>query len=1451
MSTIVDYFRGKTILVTGATGFLGQPLVEKILWVAPDVRRVYVLIREKRQGNTVYKPAERLERELYRSSAFDRLQHQYGDRLYQFLSEKLHAVYGDVSCPNLGLEPEIREQFRQELDVIINSAAVVSFDAPLDEAVEMNALGAQRLAQFASSCRKAVLVHVSTAYVCGASEGLVDETIYHSDPASPEPFPERRIRDVEEELGKISQLVAEVHREAASPEVEREFKKTLLRHARSRRRSRKTRRREKLEGLRKKWLRNRLTLEGMAWARRRGWNDTYTYTKALGEQLVVRSRGKAPTLILRPSVIESSLSEPSPGWLDGLRMADPLIVAIGKGRLRSLPLNPNVNLDLVPVDMVGNALLAAIPALREPGQLEILQVATAAENPITLGRLYDLIYEYFLSNPMLDREGNPIRIRRLRFPHPSTFRLQHRLKLMPLRTAERTLDKLTIFDSTQKVRRRLAATRAAQQKLYYYGEIYEPYLNMNCTFRVDKTMALFDSLSEEEQRRFNFDVRRLNWRHYIQNVHIPGVKKFILKIEGTGSLELEEPVLSPGGPFSTINELLDYSAARFPRKTALQMKRGNGWVAFTFSQLQEKAREVGLRLARFGIRKGDRVVLFSENQPEWGIAYLGAVAAGAVVVPLDAQTWHQEVWSVCRFTEARALLVSRRCLGRLDSEGLRKNEGASEPVVLLDVDNFCRPAALPEYPRSSSPPPLAGEVHLPHVEPDDLASIIFTTGTAVDPRGAMHTHRNFLNNLLGVNRYLSVCEGDNFLSVLPLYHALEFACGFLMALYGGATVTYVHSLKPKVILETMRETRTTCMLGVPTLYALIREDIERRILGVSKSNFKSNLMQTSKQLSRSVQQRFGKNIGRQLFARVHEEFGGKIRVFVSGGSALGKELYRDFKALGMEIYEGYGLTETAPVLTVNPLHRSREGSVGKPIPGVELRLYHPDRSGVGEIIVRSPSLMKGYYRNPRATAEVIRDGWLHTGDLGWVDTDGYVYITGRVKEVIVTGAGKNVYPADLEAIYKTVPGVREICVVGLRSGLTEDVHAVVVPTEELLEKAGDEAKRQIQREIQKLARELPSYHRLQTIRIWTEPLPRTEKGEIARREVRSRLEAQLRGEKEGPTVRKTVRADDRAQNQILYEELERLSGLAAGEITEESHLISDLGLDSLQALELLLFLEHRFGVSVPDERVSGLQTVGDVIRELRRLGSPGGEARPAAGKPAPVRSTLPLATRPARDRFLLSLSHTLLRGLYRTCFRLECNRMNCIGEGEPFILAANHSSHLDAGAVITAVALAHGPELAQKIHVLGARDYFFDTPLKSWFFSTFLNLVPIEREENSLAGMRMIKGILSQKEPILIFPEGSRSRSGTLQKFKPGIGLIAWELQVPVVPAYIEGAYQAMPPGSRLPRPGRIRVLFGNPVCMEQYRHLAGAGVPDELYRRITADVYQAIQNLAADSAAS
>lgn len=311
-------------------------------------------------------------------------------------------------------------------------------------------------------------------------------------------------------------------------------------------------------------------------------------------------------------------------------------------------------------------------------------------------------------------------------------------------------------------------------------------------------------------------------------------------------------------------------------------------------------------------------------------------------------------------------------------------------------------------------------------------------------------------------------------------------------------------------------------------------------------------------------------------------------------------------------------------------------------------------------------------------------------------------------------------------------------------------------------------------------------------------------------------------------------------------ELARLSRVPQEEIGRGSHLYEELGLDSLQAIELLLFLDHRLGVSLDDATAERLRTVGELLDEVR---SRAGLA-PSASKvrpPTAIRSARPYEERSAVDRALMGGFGSGIKTLYDTWFDLEVRRPENLPEAPPYLIAANHVSHLDAPAILSAVREARGKEAARALHVLGARDYFFDTALKRWFFSTFLNVVPIEREETSLAGLRTVRSILEGGESALIFPEGTRSRTGEIQPFKPGLGLIGWELEVPIVPVHVAGTHHLLPAGRSVPRRGTVTVTFGAPVRMDEWKAAAADLPRDALYRELAADVRRRVVALSSE----
>jgi len=1453
--TITESLTGKSILITGATGFLGKPIVEKILREVPDVEKIYLLIRsKKRASGEVVSAGERIEREFIASDVFDRLREERAD-FESFVRDKLAAVAGDVAVEGLDLATADFKRLTSEVDIIINSAAVVVFDERLDFAVQLNALGPLRLLQFAKQCDKSpTFIHVSTAYVNGQRQGQVPELLFEPGSSIAQELmgsdaPEF---DLDAEVDYALKRSKEAEDEARRPEMLERFHRQALKELGPGHRSASSKVKAQAENARSTFVRKKLVKAGMERARLHGWHDTYTFTKAMGEQFLLRDRGDVPLAIVRPAIIESSLAEPNPGWIDGFRMADPLIVAFGKGRLNDFPGDPNGVLDVVPVDCVVNVVLAAIPHAAESTDVKAFHVATGTQNPVRLKEVENHVSTYFTRTPMLDSKGEPIPTSRWTYPSLKQFKLKNLIRReIPLTIAEWATRNIP---GLGKYRTRVAVARTAVERISYYADLYGPYVEYACRFGTGNTASLLEGLGDEEREKFNFDVSRINWFEYFNDIHIPGLKRHVMKMEtAVEDAPLRQrkgkrkPDDIPGrmleSGIQTIQELYTHSALRFGSKTAFQIKRDGNWCRFTFQEARELAGQYRTSLTKAGLKKGDRLLLLSESKPEWGIGYLGATSLGLTVVPVDRQTPADEVLRVADFVETQYLLVSPPCY-----ETLKKQAGdEADRLEILNLDNF----GLPIDAEQRKWPPYEPKdiVARAEVEPDDLASIIFTSGTTVEPKGVMLTHRNFISNVAAIAEVLAPYETDQFLSVLPMNHALEFTGGFLMPIYGGACVTYVSALKSRVITDAMQETGTTCMIGVPRLYKLFHDGITKEI--EKAGALAGGLVGALKTVSAVT----GQQSGRRLFSKIHQRFGGKIRVFVSGGAALDPAIFDDFRKMGFPICEGYGLTETSPVLTVNPLQQPKSSSVGPPLPNVEIRLDNVDANGIGEIVARGPSVMRGYYKNEDATADVLRDGWFRTGDLGRFDEDGYLYITGRVKDLVVTPAGKNVYPDEVELLYRDLPKVKEMTVLGVHSeeGMGEELHLVIVP-----ESRDEEAHTEIREAIKRISRNIPTYQRVQKAHFWDQELPKTPSLKVKRNEVRQTILGHEQGLGAAEEAEPKVAPEASDWEDGLRKFLSEMTKTPIESIRPDSDLQYDLGMDSLAKVEFLVAAENRYRVKLAESLVSHLHLVEDAIDVVKHaLDQEKFATEPESadqGAAVDWSQIIKSGELPPEDLALIErrggvstvgrpLLQSTLRFLCRTCFSAHGAGLENLAQSGPFLIAANHTSHLDSLTIITAL-----PDILERLRILGARDYFFDGRIKGWFFKNYLNVLPFDRHENFLEGLRIARVCIEKQHVLLIFPEGTRSPLGEIQPFKVGLGIIAYELGVPIVPAWIQGTYEALPKGRFLPHLRPISVTFGAPISMSEFEAPEAGESRFPLYKQIVDRVRERIIEMSGDS---
>ena len=532
MARVQNYFSDKVVLITGATGLVGKVLVEKMLRDLPEVRRLYVLIRSRTTPNgTLVSVQERLWQDVLASTAFDPLRERYGDDGFKALADgKIVAVKGDLSEERLGLDEDTYAHLQKEVQIVINCAAVVTFDAPLDASLRLNTMGPMRILDFARGCKDPMVVHTSTCYVNGTRQGPIPE-----DPLDPNTTVghlrsvDRKPYDVDEEIAALWKAVTDARASVAAPHRRFLLRLKSLRQRLAQRALGKQGEGTDLESLKNDWVQERLVQVGMNWALQRGWSDTYTFTKAMGEQMVVRYRGDLPVLILRPSIIESGLEAPQPGWLDGFRMLDPLIVAYGRERLPDFPGVADSVLDIVPADTVVNGLLASTPWASDLGELQVVHIASGMENPLTLGGFADIVQDYFERESLTGRRRDIRSLPKMTFPTREAFLRRLRLRMLwPLRVAEELTLLASITPWGRRKHRSILSKRKALERLVYYIRIYGPYAQILCQYQTHNRTAAWDSLSNDDQALFNFDVQRINWTNYIQQVHIPGIRRFLL-----------------------------------------------------------------------------------------------------------------------------------------------------------------------------------------------------------------------------------------------------------------------------------------------------------------------------------------------------------------------------------------------------------------------------------------------------------------------------------------------------------------------------------------------------------------------------------------------------------------------------------------------------------------------------------------------------------------------------------------------------------------------------------------------------------------------------------------------------------------------------------------------------------------------------------------------------------
>ena len=568
----------------------------------------------------------------------------------------------------------------------------------------------------------------------------------------------------------------------------------------------------------------------------------------------------------------------------------------------------------------------------------------------------------------------------------------------------------------------------------------------------------------------------------------------------------------PDLDFPNFKALLNHVTEAYAELPAMRMRStgGDGYDTYDFRRLGEEVRLTAAWLYNRGLRKGDPVAICAENRLEWCVVYLALVTSGLVAVPIDSQLRNEEVVNICRGSGARTAFVSAtqrdKIASLLDTEEL-------EFIVNFDAGPG---EAAPRSAAWAAVLAAREEADLPGAEdilPEDTASIIYTSGTTGLAKGVMLSHHGIIANINAAMQSLAIDEHDVFITVLPLYHTYTTTCSFLSPLAAGASLTIAERLAGKSIVANIKETGATIIIGVPILYDKMRAAVEGRLAVLT--GVKKAVVRLFIGLSRFCLKACGLQAGKLLFRSLRRQAGlGSLRLWVSGGGPLSPGTAEFYELLGFTLVQGYGMSENGPLISTNTIRHHDNRSVGLPVKYTEVKIAEPDEQGVGEILVRSPSLMKGYFGNPAATREIMTaGGYLRTGDLGRFDRRGFLFITGRSKNLIVTAGGKNVFPEEIELRFSEARAIAEILVLGRRldGGKAEDVVAVCVADEEALAaeyaeyaEYGDGQppaawiEQRVRAEVEAVNRTLPGYKKIVDFKIRLTPFEKTASAKIKR-----------------------------------------------------------------------------------------------------------------------------------------------------------------------------------------------------------------------------------------------------------------------------------------------------------------------------------------------------------------
>ena len=784
---------------------------------------------------------------------------------------------------------------------------------------------------------------------------------------------------------------------------------------------------------------------------------------------------------------------------------------------------------------------------------------------------------------------------------------------------------------------------------------------------------------------------------------------------------------------------------------------------------------------RINIKKEDRVIIFMENRPELLFSFLGIWNKQGTCVCLDGGFSGEELTYYIKDCEPKYIFTSKV-----------NYEAAVKGLELAGMKNSVEILIVDDIPIDYTGDDLTIEIEDKYF----VSLILYTSGTTGNPKGVMLMFDNILINMEGLDEYKMFRTTDRVLALLPMHHIFPLLGAGVVPLGKGSTIVFLKEVSSQAMVEALQKYKITFIIGVPKLWEMLHKKIMEKINGgkITKFIFK---------LAEKIN---NKNFSRKIFKKVHDGFGGNIRFFVSGGSKLDPQVSRDFLTLGIDVCEGYGLTETSPMISFTPTDEVVPGSAGKILTGVTVKIADD-----GEILAKGRNVMKGYYGRPDATAEVIdKDGWFHTGDLGEIK-NGLLYVTGRKKEMIVLSNGKNINPIEIEQwIMANTDLIKEMAIMDYEDKLT----AVIYPDfyklhEEGITNITETFKKGV---VDKYNKQAASYKKVLDVKIVQEELPKTKIGKIRRfmlKDVINKKEEKVQNIVEPPT--------EEYKNISAF-----LKSIKNKPIIPNAHLELDLGLDSLDTVELLSHIEGTFGVKIDEQTFVEYCTVEKLAEYVEKhsnemMNDTKMDWKEILSKD--TEGTLP------KSNGIGKIIKFILKPAFAFFIKVKKEGLENIEKNEPVIFAGNHQSFLDGFIVNQAVP----NSVLDKTYYFADIKHFRKGYMK--FMGENSNIIFVDINKNLVNSLQMLSKALRSGKNIVIFPEGTRTRDGKINNFKKFFAILSKELNIPIVPFVIDGAYEAYPPSSKYPKGGDVKVKFLEKIYPS-----------DMSYEEITERVYNTIK---------